>query len=918
MRFLRSLATATLGLLASQAGVVLGATSTNILSYRLDGQLTCSQLSDVIRVYYTFNGLATPPVPRNGVPPDSYEVAYRVVQSGNSAIPVGFPFTTVMARDGTGLSSMNYIPVTQNVTVVPKDNAATETTGLNLVYTLPGTTLFHFQVPGVSAVQGYFEIDNNAADFNGVTCDAMTSKPNIALVPQQYTINGIKQFVNNAFDVINNQAYLNYIASNPSASPVYLFDVQPAVNIDGCFNDKDPVTGAPRIRVPFRVTNLAALGSNEQGVLSLAVADGQGNPNSAWSVSITDKIGFIGQGFRDSLEPSIVNWVQPTQYSYVFGRLDFPAQGSNITCPDTNNPATGAVAGVTDLLISIVDYSTIDVTTTAQTWHFLAGAADNGINTAAQVSTSVGQLNVQAAATQPTQAPTATAAAKAARKAAAAKACAAKKAAAAQAAAAAAAAAAALAGQDAQHPCILVVPANPLTAAGLSTPYVLNSPCTMADTASFVQATILSPSTGKVFAYQPLVIGQGNKAAIKPVVPTLPADAVVGLWFGSNAVFQKLQGANNNANILTQANCVNGVVINGVLSMFGQTAACNGANLYAQLALAVFNGLITVPPLGNAADNKPCPTLRSFMMVDQDPQDNLQTQYLLDFNGNTAINTPANLNALTNAAKAAKQTPPIVLVNPGDNPLLSRFINPAIGCANWMIPDLSTNGQSVTAPIGELLAAFKQAAPIARMPAGNPMVLDDAGNLNINKLNAYRVGLAGQNKVAALADADTATFCKNMVGAAGAQRLLGTTITTLLKNAVGPTAGQSLFQFLTDRFAAAVGPMNLQCGKLVPGLTNPLAGGAVIAAQSAFAVEAALLVGAQAADNQAQDPYAELTGQTMSNNAGTGNTFPVAIVAGAIGGVVVLIIASLVIFKVVQKRKAGNVINATTARECKV
>ena len=65
--------------------------------------------------------------------------------------------------------------------------------------------------------------------------------------------------------------------------------------------------------------------------------------------------------------------------------------------------------------------------------------------------------------------------------------------------------------------CQLIVPANPLSAAGLATPYQLTGPggqdpaasgCTQANPnlQAFVQATILNPATGRLWVYEPLVV----------------------------------------------------------------------------------------------------------------------------------------------------------------------------------------------------------------------------------------------------------------------------------------------------------------------------------------------------------------------------------------------------------------------------
>ena len=94
--------------------------------------------------------------------------------------------------------------------------------------------------------------------------------------------------------------------------------------------------------------------------------------------------------------------------------------------------------------------------------------------------------------------------------------------------------------------CDIIVPAHPLTAAGLASPYQLTgtdgaspeaSGCTMANFANlgaFVQATILNPANGQLSVYEPLVITKGTQPAVAPVVPTLPRNAVVTIDFGFN------------------------------------------------------------------------------------------------------------------------------------------------------------------------------------------------------------------------------------------------------------------------------------------------------------------------------------------------------------------------------------------------
>ena len=64
--------------------------------------------------------------------------------------------------------------------------------------------------------------------------------------------------------------------------------------------------------------------------------------------------------------------------------------------------------------------------------------------------------------------------------------------------------------------CSLIVPANPLTAQGLATPYQLvatnanNGACNEANKlqAAFVQGAVFDPATGQISVYDPLVVDQ--------------------------------------------------------------------------------------------------------------------------------------------------------------------------------------------------------------------------------------------------------------------------------------------------------------------------------------------------------------------------------------------------------------------------
>lgn len=195
--------------------------------------------------------------------------------------------------------------------------------------------------------------------------------------------------------------------------------------------------------------------------------------------------------------------------------------------------------------------------------------------------------------------------------------------------------------------CTLIVPSQPLSAQGLAMSYQLvatdpaNGPCNESNKAqaAFVQGAVIDPATGQISIYNPLVIDQGTQPATAPVVPQLPANGVVALWFGFNGNNLTLQDTNGS---LKQGRCVNGV--NG--SIFGQFAYCNAPAFFRAANQAMRAGLLNPPPLGIANDGKPCPSVRDFGLVDMDQSDNVVTSYLVTANGQTAQVTAANMATL--------------------------------------------------------------------------------------------------------------------------------------------------------------------------------------------------------------------------------------------------------------------------------
>jgi hypothetical protein len=399
--------------------------------------------------------------------------------------------------------------------------------------------------------------------------------------------------------------------------------------------------------------------------------------------------------------------------------------------------------------------------------------------------------------------------------------------------------------------CTLIVPANPLSANGLATPYQLvatdpaGGPCNEGNGAqgAFVQAAILDMDTGAISIYEPLVVDKGTAPAAKPVVPTLPNNSVVALWFGFDGTNLTLAGTNNDT--LTNARCVNGLPN----SIFSQVSFCNTSQFFKAADTAVNSGKLVIPALGTGSDGKPCPTLRSFTVVDQDQSDNVTTAYLLTAQGTTAQSNQANLAALTGAT---------TIINPGDNILFASFITPALGCTALKAPDLTNPGQMTTAlPLNELQARYRQATPVALVPDGDPMA-EVNGVVNLTKTNLYRKGM---NQPVAGSDffADTTRYCRQLLRIAPASLLGNQTALTNFAS-LAPAAGNNLFTFLAQRFVASYQLLNCQSLINQPdpvSVTTNADGVAVSATVSStqLATSIAAIAGLKAADDEADSAF---------------------------------------------------------------
>ena len=361
------------------------------------------------------------------------------------------------------------------------------------------------------------------------------------------------------------------------------------------------------------------------------------------------------------------------------------------------------------------------------------------------------------------------------------------------------------------------MPAKPLTARGLSTPWQLTGPdgrspeasgCTEANAASlgaFVQATILNRSTGALSVYEPLVITQGTTPAVAPVVPKLPRNSIVTIDVGFNGTDLTQVGATRRA--LRQGSCVDG--LHG--SVFGQVSFCNGTRFFRVARRLEARGKLVVPSAGTSTVNgKPCPTTRDFSIVDQDPSDNVTTTYLLTPSGQTAQNNARNTSALPGATQIS---------NGSDNALLDVFVDPALGCKPLEAPDLSAGGAMGTSQaLDELSAGKSQAAPVALVPENDEMVRGPGGAFDAAKTDLYREEL-GQAPIRGSSDetSDPRTYCQNIVDIQ-TPFLAGNR--TLLEAGQSPVtaAGDNLLAFMANRLNLSFA--NLGCQHF--GLVNPV------------------------------------------------------------------------------------------------
>jgi hypothetical protein len=338
--------------------------------------------------------------------------------------------------------------------------------------------------------------------------------------------------------------------------------------------------------------------------------------------------------------------------------------------------------------------------------------------------------------------------------------------------------------------CGIIVPADPLSARGLSTPYQLTGPsgtsaaaagCILSASvarAGLVRATILDPATGALAVYTPLVVTKGTRPAAAPVVPDLPPGAVVTIDFGAAAMALTPVGATSVA--LAQGHCVSGPSpASGPAS--GTVSSCNGAAFFTAALPLLRTGRLRVPSAGTSANmvatgggtgtGRDCPNVRNFEVAGPDQDVSV---------------------------------------------LVDGFLDPAFGCQPFTAPDLARGNVPATSlALDELLAARHEPKAAALVPA-NELARDASGRLDPARTNAYRAEL-GQPPISARNDRydSPAAYCQNMVNI---QSPFLAANQDVLAAAPAPAASSTLLTYLASRLSTAFG--RLGCRQF--GLTDPV------------------------------------------------------------------------------------------------
>jgi hypothetical protein len=376
--------------------------------------------------------------------------------------------------------------------------------------------------------------------------------------------------------------------------------------------------------------------------------------------------------------------------------------------------------------------------------------------------------------------------------------------------------------------CDIIVPADPLSARGLATPYQLTgvdgktpaeSGCRMSNAVrlgAFVQATILDPATGALSVYDPLVVTQGTRPAVQPTIPTIPTNAVVTIDLGFNG--RDLFPVGATPTTLAEAGCVSGQAG----SLFGQVSFCNGTGFFDAVRKDERAGLLKVPSPGasdritpsggDIGTGRACPVTRNFeVAADQASANNVTTEYLLNpLTGQTAQDTTSNAGNIAGAT---------LLFSPGDNSLLDQFLDPVLGCTPFQAPDLANNDQPTSSQaLDEILAGAYQPKTAALVPENDAIVRGGDGAFDAAKTDLYREEL-GQSPIGGQGSqaSDPEAYCQNIVDIQTPFLAANRTLLAVGQSPV-TAAGNNLLTYMADRLSMSFA--NLGCQHF--GLVNPV------------------------------------------------------------------------------------------------
>jgi hypothetical protein len=358
------------------------------------------------------------------------------------------------------------------------------------------------------------------------------------------------------------------------------------------------------------------------------------------------------------------------------------------------------------------------------------------------------------------------------------------------------------AGMKSNTTCDIIVPADPLSAQGLATPYRLTGPngttpaqsgCEMSNGAklgAFVQATILDPATGSLSVYEPLVITQGTRpdtpgGQLSP--PVLPAGAVVTIDFGFNGTNLVQVGATPAT--LADADCVSGQAG----SASGQAPSCNGASFFDAVRQAERKGLLKVPSPGTSnaivpsggdlGTGRSCPVISNFEVAGLYPGESVTTTYLLNpLTGQTAQNNSTFRGYIAGAT---------LLHGNSANAVLDQYVDPILGCTPFEAPDLTNAKVPALSEALDKIAADAYPPKAAALTPENDKAAYCQNLVDIQTpfLAANQKLLAaGQSPVTATADT-LLTFLANDLGASftslGCQQFHLTNPVTLKRDSAG-------------------------------------------------------------------------------------------------------------------------------------